>query len=271
MTKPKNKKFGFDFGLLLLITGALANITIWIGAFVATESQGPVGAWVRSSLLPILGGVSGLAMGITVTAGLVYVLGRLGRMKATTEHKMRGKKDKYHSVPNMRFYGAWASIILLLIISPAMLAPYVFMTISGAQSLYAVLGESWARIWSVGRIVAADLAMSAVALVHGVHFAASGQSARTRTGATGAIRTPKAATQSDARAKGSARTPKGEVRTAGTAADMRPCDVPGCGIPYRWPQGKGAHFKKHHPDLVIQKGIPVQMGAQVDSTGKGKQ
>jgi len=270
MTKPKNKNFIFDFGLLLLITGALANITIWIGAFVATESQGPVGAWVHSSLLPVLGGISGLAMGITVTAGLVYVLGRLGRMKPTTEHKMRGKK-KYQTVPNMRFYGAWASIILLLIISPAMLAPYVFMTISGAGSLYAVLGERWAGIWSVGRIIAADLAMSAVALVYGVHFAATGQVARATGTATGANRTPKAASQSDASAKGSARTPKGAVRTASTATDMRPCDVPGCGVPYRWPQGKGAHFKKHHPDLVIQKGIPVQMGAQVNTTGKGKQ
>jgi ABC-type transport system involved in multi-copper enzyme maturation permease subunit len=53
--KPNNHKIIFDLGLFLLITGALANVTIWIGAFVATEEEGPVGAWVREILLPILG------------------------------------------------------------------------------------------------------------------------------------------------------------------------------------------------------------------------
>jgi hypothetical protein len=249
----KNKKqsglnIKFDLGIFLLITGALSNVTIWVGAFVATESQGSVSVWVRNIFLPVLGGVSGLAMGITVAVGLVYVIAKLNEMKPTHERKIRGK-DEWKSTPNIRFYSAWSAIVMLLVISPALLAPYVYMTISGAESMFQVLGEMWAGVWSVGRIVAADLAMGAVALVHGVHLGASapvGQTASTAKGATETAAHP-------------TRTPKGAKGTASTAADLRPCNVDGCKISYRWPQGKGAHYKKHHPDLVIQKGIPAGM------------
>lgn|GEM_PF-6843005 len=244
--KKSTQKHEFDLGLILLITGALANVTIWIGAFVATEAHGPVGDWVRDWLLPILGGVSGLAMGITVTMGLVYVLARLSVLKPTIDQKVRGKK-KYKAVINMRFYTAWAAVLLLLIISPGLLAPYVFMVISGKSGIFEVLGDGWARVWSVGRILAADLALSAVALVYGVQLHALARGGR-------AARTAKSPPQSGASATS---TPK-------TASDVRKCDVPGCGIPYKWPNGKGAHYKKHHPDLVIRKGIPVQVSLPIN-------
>jgi hypothetical protein len=246
MKKQNANRFHFDFGIFLLITGALSNVTLWVGAFVATEAQGSVSVWVRNAFLPVLGGISGLAMGITVAAGLVYVIAKLNNMKPTNERKVRGK-DEYKSTPNIRFYGAWSAIVMLLVISPALLAPYVYMTISGAGSLFQVLGEMWAGVWSVGRIVAADLAMGAVALVHGVHFGASapgGQTASTAKGATESLAHP-------------TRTPKSAKGTASTATNVRLCDVDGCEISYRWPQGKGAHYKKHHPELVIQKGIPA--------------
>jgi hypothetical protein len=216
MTKPTKKKFEFDLGLFLLITGALANVTIWIGAFVATEAEGPVGDWVRETLLPILGGVSGLAMGITVTVGLVYVLARLSQLKPTLEQKVKGTKKKYKSVANPRFYTAWASIILLLIISPALLAPYVFMIISGSQSIYLVLGDSWARAWSVGRIIAADLAMSAVALVYGVQLHALAGSRRPAHGAKPVAQSVASATH----------TPAQLPTTASTPTGVQKCDVP---------------------------------------------
>jgi hypothetical protein len=240
--KPKKKKPTMDLGLVLLVTGALSNITIWVGAFLATEADGPVSEWVRAFFLPVLGGISGLAMGVTVTVGLVYVLARLGKMKPIIEQKVRGK-DEFKSRPNIRFYGAWVAIALLLVISPALLGPYVFATISGAESLYAVLGAQWARAWSVGRIVAADLAMSAVALVHGVHFVAVGDLAPASTSAKSATRTPK--------------------KAARTSKALRPCDVPDCGLSYNWPNGKGAHFRKHHPDLVVQKGIPAKVSLPI--------
>lgn len=256
MSKPKNKKTHFDLGLMLLITGALANVTIWIGAFVATEAEGPVGTWVRGWLLPILGGVSGLAMGITVTAGLVYVLARLSVLKPTVDQKVRGTKKRYKTIPNVRFYTAWGAIILLLVISPALLSPYVFMVIAGRSSLYEVLGDSWAHVWSVGRILAADLAMSAVALVYGVQLhalAGSGRPARASKSATPPV-------------VSASTTPK-TANTPSEGSDLRPCDVPGCDIPYKWPNGKGGHFKRFHPDLVIQKGIPAKMSLPI----KGEQ
>lgn len=255
MKKDLNKRHHFDLGIILLITGAISNITIWIGAFVSTETQGPIGEWVRAYFLPVLGGVSGLAMGITIAAGLVYVIARLNRMKPTTERKERGRK-RYKHAPNVRFYGAWAAIVLLMVISPALLAPYVYMTISGTEKLFLVLG-SWTWAWSVGRILAADLALGAVAMVQGVHLGASATDAR-----------PSHTASTTTSAPQSVRTAKTDAKTA---KEMRPCDVPGCGIPYVWPQGKGAHYKQHHQNLVIQKGIPVQMVNGADARKEEKQ
>jgi len=252
--KNSETKWNVDLGIILLITGALANITVWIGAFVATEANGPVGTWVRQWLLPILGGISGLAIGITVAFGLVYVIAKLNKMQPTISRKERGKK-RYKTMPNVRFYGAWAAIILLLIISPALLAPYVYMTISGTETLFLVLG-SWAGAWSVARILAADLALGAVAMVQGVHLgavAADGRAAHTAKSATGAPESKPQTVRTAKSAKASATT------AAEVAKETRVCDVQGCGISYVWPQGKGAHFRKYHKDLIIQKGIPVQM------------
>jgi hypothetical protein len=254
MSKSRNNPPRLDLGLVLLFTGALANVTIWIGAFVATEADGPIGSWVRNVLLPILGGVSGLSMGITVTAGLVYVLARLSKLRPSIDRKVKGTKKKYKQVANVSFYTAWAAVILLLIISPALLAPYVFMVISGANSIYAVLGDVWARAWSVGRIVAADMAMSAVALVYGVQLPALAGPVRAPRGSKGATQTTPTAT----------RTPKQLARTSSSPTNLRECDVPGCGLSYAWPQGKGAHYKKHHPDLVIQKGIPAKVSLPIE-------
>jgi hypothetical protein len=256
--KPKNeKKIQIDLGLFLLITGALSNITLWIGAFVSTEAAGPIGTWVREILLPILGGISGLAMGITATFGLVYVLARLSQLKPTVDQKVRGTKRKYKTIPNPRFYTAWASIILLVIISPVLLGPYALMLITGKESVYAVLGDFWARPWSVFRVLAADLALGAVAMVYGVQL-------HTIAGAGRPARASRSATQSVAGATESPKTAP-EVASAPESADgLRQCDVDGCEISYKWPNGKGAHFKKYHRDLLIQKGIPVGMSQPVN-------
>jgi hypothetical protein len=239
MKKEKRKPLKFDLGLVLLITGALANITIWIGAFVATEAAGPIGNWVREILLPVLGGVSGLSMGITVTVGLVYVLARLGKLKPSLDRKVKGTKKKYRSVPNLPFYTAWVAVILLLIISPALLAPYVFMVISGSKSIYEVLGDSWARAWSVGRIIAADLAMSAVALVYGVQLPALAGPARTP-------RSAKTATESDVVV-----TQTAKKSDAVQPIYPRKCDH--CAEMIRNSNAVGGHMKKHHPELCKPK------------------
>ena len=163
--EPRKKTRTIDVGLFLLITGSISNIPLWIGVFTSTEARGPVGDWIRASLLPVVGGISGLSMAITVGVGLVYVLGRLGKMQPTLERKVRGK-DEYKSLPNVRFYVASGAIVTLFLISLAILSPYVYQVGSDSSSLFAVLGN-WAGLWSVGRVLAADLALAAVAAVHG--------------------------------------------------------------------------------------------------------
>jgi hypothetical protein len=261
LMKANSLPFHFDLGLVLLTTGALSNITIWIGAFVSTETAGPVGVWVEQWLMPILGGISGLAMGFTVAVGLVYVIAKLNAMKPTVERKVAGKKKgtkNLKTMPNRRYVMGWAAIILLLVISPALLAPHVFRIMSGEKTLFDVLGSEWAKVWSVGRVLAADLAMGAVALVQGVHLPSNAPTSAQTGGATGGA-------QSGSQP---ARSAKPATVSATTAKELRPCDVSGCGVPYKWPQGKGAHYRQYHPDLIIKKGIPFKMTLPLEDSKK---
>jgi hypothetical protein len=257
--------FKIDLGIILLITGASANITLWIGAFVSSETAGPVGTWIQQWLLPILGGISGLAMAFTVAVGIVYVIAKLNTMKPTIERKARGKKGRIKRMPNIRYYIGWGVIVLLLVISLVLLSPVVYMALSGVATLFLVLGD-WAGLWSVVRVLAADLAVGAVALVQGVHLPTS---APAKAPTSTATRT----TQSDSQAVRTAKGAKASATTETTAAkELRPCDVPECGIPYKWPQGKGAHYKQYHKDLVIQKGIPARVSLPLQEVKKeGKQ
>ena len=171
-TANKNKfSVNIEFGTILLITGALANVPLWIGAFASSEAQSPVSQWIDGTALPVLGSLAALAMGFTAAFGLVFVLGHLGKMSPTIERKVRGK-DEYKSSPNYRYYMALGAVGLLLIISVVLLSPVALMIVSGNSTLYGVLGSQWAGAWSVGRVLAADLALGAVALVQGVHLGA---------------------------------------------------------------------------------------------------
>lgn len=254
--KVKGSSLRFDLGLFLLATGAMSNITIWIGAFMSSEAESPINHFVSLWLLPILGGISGLAMALTVAIGIVFVIAKLNAMKPTLDRKVAGKKKGTKitkTFPNPRYYMGWGSIVLLLGISAAMLPPQVYMMMSGKPTLYAVLGDRWAGLWSVARVLAADLAMGAIALVQGVHLPTSA-------GATAQPAPATSAPQSDSQP---ARAAKTATKGASTAKELRPCSEPGCGISYTWPQGKGAHYKQYHPDLVIRKAIPAKMSMPI--------
>jgi hypothetical protein len=172
MKKDKKSNFNLDFGTFLLITGALANVPLWIGAFTSAESQSPVTSWINAIALPVLGSLAALAMGFTTAFGLVYVISHLGKMQPTIERKVRGK-DEYKIHANIRFYGAAGAVGLLLAISLVLLSPVALMIVSGKATLYGVLGSQWAGVWAFGRVAAADLALGAIALVHGVQFGAT--------------------------------------------------------------------------------------------------
>jgi len=239
MTRAKRNinKRNIEPGAVLLVVGATANVTLWVGAFVSTEAQGAVSAWVRASLLPTLGGVSGLAMGATIAAGIVYVLGRLGKMQPTLQRKVRGK-DEFRTTLNPRFWIAAVTGVLVLAISPALLGPYVYMTISGQDNLYAVLGGTWSAVWSVGRILAADLALAAIAAAHGANL--GGRSAAQAAGSADAVREPAAQSAGKVRkSAGSLRA--GAAQTAGKYA----CAVADCGYSTGSQPAFAAHMSHH--------------------------
>src|SRR3990172_2347785 len=146
MKKEKSKKrsvnLKFDFGTILLITGAFANVTPWIGAFNSTEVQGPVSIWIHEYAIPVLGGISGLAMAFTVAFGLVYVFINLSKMQPTIERKVRGK-DEVKILVNYRFWFAVVAVVVLLLVSPALLSPYVLMEIAGKSTMFSVLSDQW--------------------------------------------------------------------------------------------------------------------------------
>lgn len=173
MTKPKKSTptMRIEFGTILLMTGALANVTLWIGAFSSTEAEGPVTRWMQTTMMPVLGSVAGFAMGVTAVAGLVLVLWRLASMQPTYERKVRGK-DEYKTYVNYRYWMTVGVLVTLLAVSWALLSPFEFGRLKGVP-LYEVLGDGGARWWSAGRVLAADLILAAIALVTGSHVGAT--------------------------------------------------------------------------------------------------
>lgn len=167
----KNELPKVDIGMALLITGSGSNVPLWIGVFVSSEGNGPVVNWIRNSVLPVFNSLAGLTMALTVAVGLVYVLGRLSKLQPTTVRADRSAKGKKKgarvSTPNPRFWIAAGSIVALFIVSLILLSPYEYQLIGGQGTLFEVLGSNWAKAWAVARVLAADVALAAVAAVHG--------------------------------------------------------------------------------------------------------
>lgn len=219
-TKQTKAKKNIDLGTALLITGALANVTLWIGAFSSTEATGPVSMWIQSVLMPILGSIAGFAMGVTAVSGLVLVLWRLAAMQPTYERKIRGK-DEYKTHINYRYWMTVSVLVMLLIVSWALLSPFEFGRMKGTTSLYEILGETWSRWWAFGRVLAADLILAGVALVSGSHPGAN-RSAVAADGAT---------SLSDGSSKAATRSATKSGRSAKPAkpAAIVPCRYAGAG------------------------------------------
>jgi hypothetical protein len=171
----KGKKINIDFGKVILVTGTLANVPLWIGAFSSTEAQGAVSEWIRLVMMPVLGSAAGMMMGFTSAAGLVFVISRLATMQPTIERKVRGK-DEYRTITNTRYWMTIGVLLILLVVSIALLSAYELGRLSGTDSLYDVLGSTGARWWAMGRVLAADLILAGVALVSGVHPGAATRS-----------------------------------------------------------------------------------------------
>ena len=255
--KPSNFKFKIDAGTVLLWTGGAANVTMWIGAFSSTESKGPVGEWINLYFLPILGSLSGLAMGITAVAGLVFVLSRFAGMQPTYERKVRGK-DEMKTYTNYRYWMTLGILVLFFGLSFGLLAPFAFAQLSGATSLYGVLGDMWARWWSVARIVAADLILGGVALVTGSHSGATRSAGEPTSSEPLSGKSGGSANRS---AKGSSRSANGaKKRAVAGAVFVCPHAGAGCDVTKGTQEAINAHAGrcKFKPTISMPVDTPAQ-------------
>jgi hypothetical protein len=183
---------------------------------------------------------AGLALGLAIEAGIAYA--------AATYPGMRGKKELQLT------QGALAC---LLAIAPLVLTPVRLYSMDAGlkASMWPVIAGGVVFLFSV----APSIVTIMVAVVNRdaiLSKSASGQSE----GAAGAVA---GATESAGSAK-SARRTKGATGAVAVSAKSeesasgwpRKCEH--CETPIGSPNAKGAHMKKHHPELCIRKAIPVE-------------
>jgi hypothetical protein len=218
------------------------------------------------SVLPALAAYSGLAIGVTMSLGLVYVFERLAGMSPVNSRKLRGREE-YRETPNYRYWIALVAGVVLMVCEPFLLGPYVQTTLTGA-SLREVLG-TWFAVWSWFRVFAGVLALIALAVTAGAPIlqvesaketaAPAKEPAQVAPGVVAVAPEPVQPVQSAVAvatapaqvAPGAiadvplpAQAPEAVAPTEHDAhAGMTLCDVPGCGM---WYRSKGAHWKARH-------------------------
>lgn len=174
-------------------------------------------------------------------ASLKELLPRASKKTDKKEELARSRALKKMTLAKVQNFYSQIGFYTLLSISALMVAP----------ALYILWDERLPFAWwfilimaGVGA-VAPDVAITVGGFISGGE--AQAHSVAPAKGAT------ESGADAPAPAKGANRTPKkSDVR----AVEMRVCDL-GCGMSYRWPQGKGAHMKKYHRDLCIVKGTPA--------------
>ena len=163
----------------------------------------------------------------------------LARSKAFKKLTFAKKQNTYSQVG---FY-------ILLSFSALMVAPALYILWTASLSF----PDWFVLIMAVAGAVAPDVAITVGGFI-------SGEDVQARS-----VASTKGTPESDAGATGSA---KGAIRSPRksdvAAAQMRACDL-GCGMSYRWPQGKGAHMKKYHPELCIVKGTPAAVALPLNA------
>ena len=135
-------------GAVLISLAAAVNTARWVGVFTVTETAP---AWLTNFLMPVLGILSGLCMGIVMAAGIAFIFHRLGGMQPFTP---KGK-------PIIRFWGAMMAGVVILAASVYLLYPWVLAFIP--SQLTGTIGNKTA--WSVASVLAADMLIVALALV----------------------------------------------------------------------------------------------------------
>lgn len=205
---------------LLINAGALANTSIWIKSGEMVEAGT---GWVL---------VSSVALGILMSFGPVEIIKKWGNLKPTNERTLKGVTTTW---PNPKYWTALTSFVLILISEAAILSPVILAMLTG-KPLAETLG-AYALAWSAGRVLVSAVALAGLAAVLGAHA-------------------PK---QSEPKPEPAPKSETAQPQPGAPAAQSKPerrmvrCTEPGCGIEYAWPNGKGAHYKKHHKPIRVDK------------------
>lgn len=155
MDKIKN----FTFGTWLLIIAAMVNLARWVGVFLLVENAP---AWVYD-VLPFLGMISGLAMGLVMAGGIAFVFHRIVGLQPvyTRTIKRKDKDDQTRHYLNMRFWVPALVGLCILGLSVYLLPPYMVSVMPDDFRSSLPDAMAWARV----AVLAADLIVVAVAAV----------------------------------------------------------------------------------------------------------
>jgi hypothetical protein len=213
---------------ILIYAGALANLALWIKAGEMVES----GGWSS---------VSALALGVVMSFGPVEIVKKWGGMKPTIDRTVKGEVI---SRANPKYWAAIIAFVVILASEALLLSPVVVAMMLG-RALSAVLGQ-FVGPWAAGRVLVSAIALAGLSAVLGVHA-------------------PKSEEIKPEKLEKPAKSEQVQPEQAAPVVQLRPthkmvrCTEPECGMEYAWPNGKGAHYKKHHapirvdPSLLINK------------------
>lgn len=218
------RKVKIDWTAILIYAGALANISLWIRAGDMVEA----GGWSF---------VSSLALGVLMSLGPVRIVQKWAMLKPTLDRTVKGE---IISRPNPRWYVAIGAFVAILASEAFLLAPVVMAMIDGHGLLETL--KAAAPFWSFGRVLVSAVAVAGLAAVTGVH-----------------------APKSDSAKPDKPARPTDKPEPAPKSEPVRKmvrCSEPGCDGEYVWPNGKGAHYKKHHAPVKIDESLLIKKGGE---------
>jgi len=172
-----------DYGNILLWSAVLVGAPRWAGAMLSADVGTVTGGIAQ--FLNVLNVISGLAMGLLEVLVMAYMLDSLRKNRPTT--MSRGKKRI-----NWKWWGVLLFSLGLLILTPAILAPYIVSRMNEGGIVGILPAIPVQLLWSVG------VTLAPLFVVGGVAFARAGL---VQTGEVTKVRYPRTCEKCDFVAK----------------------------------------------------------------------
>ncbi|KKK60430.1 hypothetical protein LCGC14_3024430, partial [marine sediment metagenome] len=158
MAKKKKQKVSLpkqDYGQLLIFMAIIVGMPRWIGAMMGADGVFITG-WL-DDMFKILYGISGLGMSVLEVLAIGYIFAGL-----------RGQPAFNGRIPNVKFWGAGFFGILVIVLIPLILVPFMLAQLNG-QELGNALQEMQIQWQWILAVVLAPLI-----IIGGVAFTRSG-------------------------------------------------------------------------------------------------